>query len=112
MNVPSLVDMIAVDIQPTSIVEDKEFQKFVNALDPRYALPSRRIIMRNMLPARYAHVSEVLRVQLSSVQYFALNCNLWTSCQALGYTTVTCHFVDSSWVLKSAVLATTNLTNC
>ena len=27
------------------------------------------------------------------------------------YTTVTCHFVDSSWVLKSAVLAITNLTN-
>ena len=96
--------MIAVDIQPTSIVEDKEFQKFVNAHDPRYALPSRRIIMRNMLPARYAHVREVLRVQLSSVQYFGLNCDLWTSCQALGYTTVTCHFVDSSWVLKSAVL--------
>ena len=36
----SLVDMIAVDIQPTFIVEDKWFQKFVNALDHRYACPS------------------------------------------------------------------------
>jgi len=32
--------MIAVDIQPTFIVEDKWFQKFVNALDHRYACPS------------------------------------------------------------------------
>ena len=31
--------MIAVDIQPTSIVEDKGFHKFVNAIDPRYAFP-------------------------------------------------------------------------
>ena len=61
----SLVDKIAVDIQPTSIIEDKGFHKFVNALDPRYAFPSRRTIMRSMLPAKYEHVREGLKDQLS-----------------------------------------------
>ena len=64
-----------------------------------------------MLPARYEHVRDELKVQLSCVQYCALTCELWTSRQALGYITVTCHFIDSSWVLKSAVLVTTNVTN-
>jgi len=64
-----------------------------------------------MLPARYEHVRDELKVQLSCVQYCALTCDLWTSRQALGYITVTCHFIDSSWVLKSAVLVTTNVTN-
>lgn len=90
----SLVDTIAVDIQPTSIVEDKRFQKFVNALDHRYVLPSRRTIMRSMLPARYERVRKGLKVQLSSVQYCALTCDLCMSRQALGYITVTCNFID------------------
>ena len=64
-----------------------------------------------MLPARYEHVRDELKVRLSCVQYCALTCDLWTSRQALGYITVTCHLIDSSWVLKSAVLVTTNVTN-
>ena len=64
-----LVDVIAVDIQVTSITKDKRFQKFVNALDHRYALPSRRTIMKSMLPARYERIRKGLKVKLSSVQY-------------------------------------------
>ena len=43
-----LADMIAIDIQPTSIVEDKGFQKFVSALavtPGSYASPSRKTLM-------------------------------------------------------------------
>jgi len=66
--------MIATDIQPMSVVEDKgfQFQEFVNALDPRYVLPSRRTITRSMLPARYEHVRDELKVQLSCVQAVVL----------------------------------------
>ena len=64
----SLVDMIATDIQPMSVVEDKGFQEFVNALDPRYVLPSRRTITRSMLPTRYEHFWDELKVQMSCVQ--------------------------------------------
>ncbi len=106
----ALVDMIALDVQPTSIVEDKGFLKFVNALDPRYEPPSRRTIMRSMLPARYESIRDELKDQLTSVRFCALTSDLWTSRQTLGYITVTCHFIDSSWGLRSVVLATTNLT--
>ena len=59
------------------------FQKFVNALDPRYALS-----------------------QLGSVQYCGLK--IWSSHQGSGYISVT----ENSMALKSAVSATTNLIHC
>jgi len=37
----ALMEMIAKDIQPFSIVDDEGFWKFVKPLDPRFTLPSR-----------------------------------------------------------------------
>ena len=64
----ALVDMIALDIQPTSIVEDEGFLKFIKTIDPRYEPPSRRTIMRSMLPQRYESLKYSLLGQLDSVQ--------------------------------------------
>ena len=62
----SLVDIIATNIHPMSVVEG--IPGFVNALDPRYVLPSRRTITRSMLPTRYEHFWDELKVQMSCVQ--------------------------------------------
>ena len=105
----ALVDMIALDIQPTSIVEDEGFLKFIKAIDTRYEPPSRRTIMRSTLPQRYESIKDSLMSQLGSVEYYAITSDLWTSCHTIGYITVTCHFIDTSWHLHSKVLATTNL---
>ena len=45
--------MIVCDLQPTTIVEDRGFRQFVLTLDTRYQLPSRRTIMRDVLPKKY-----------------------------------------------------------
>ncbi len=37
-----VVRMIVEDLQPLSVVKDKEFKRLVNGLNPRYGLPSRR----------------------------------------------------------------------
>ena len=105
----ALVAMVTLDIQPLSVVEDTGFRKFVQALDPRYLPPSRRTMTRSLLPDVYESVRSVLSEELASVQYVALTSDLWTSRQTLGYITVTCHYIDSAWNLKSAVLATNNL---
>ena len=41
----ALLQMLTTDMQPCSIVNDKGFNKFVNLLDSRYRLPSRRNLM-------------------------------------------------------------------
>ena len=40
----ALVAMIAIEMTPTTIVEDRGFQKFVSSFDPRKQPPSRKII--------------------------------------------------------------------
>ena len=47
----SLVSMLAHDLQPASMVEDRGFLAFLEAIDPKYTPPSRHTIMRVHLPA-------------------------------------------------------------
>jgi zinc finger BED domain-containing protein 1 (E3 SUMO-protein ligase ZBED1) len=45
--------MIAEDMQPFFIIENRGFQKLVQLLDSRYTLPSRRTIERTLIPNIY-----------------------------------------------------------
>ena len=51
----ALVEMVAIDMQPSTLVEDKGLNKFVSLLDPKYQLPSRRNLMQK-LPVKYDEV--------------------------------------------------------
>ncbi len=62
--------------------------------------------MRSMLPNHYVSVRERLERQLKEVETCSLTTDFWSSCNTDSYITVTCHFVTSSWELKSCVLAT------
>ena len=42
--------MIALDLQPFSIVEDVGFVRLIQQLEPPYKLPSRRYITESVIP--------------------------------------------------------------
>lgn len=44
-----LLKMITMDFQPFSIVEDKGFREFVEAINPVYELPSRKTLANSLL---------------------------------------------------------------
>jgi len=73
-----LLDMLAKDLQPASVVEDQGFIKFVNLLDPRYEIPSRRTIMR-MLPTKYDKLKQRIFTGFDQVKCVSLTTELWTS---------------------------------
>ena len=99
--------MIAIDMQPVTIVEDTGFQSLVRLLDSRYQLPSRRHIMRSLLPAdMYTTRDGEIKRELLLISHEALTSDLWTSRTTESYLTITCHFVSSTWELKSLVLET------
>ena len=104
----ALVEMVARDMQPSTIVEDKGFNKFVHLLSPKYQLPSRRSLMRKM-PAKYDVVRQEVKDELNHASAVCLTTDIWTSRISQSYMTVTCHFIDSSWQLKSYVLETFHL---
>ena len=98
--------MIAIDMQPATIVEDTGFQLLVHLLDSRYQLPSRRHIMRSLLPDMYTTRAKEIKRELLQISHVALTSDLWTSRTMESYLTITCHFVTSTWELKSLVLET------
>ena len=100
--------VVARDMQPSTIVKDKGFNKLVHLLDPRYQLPSRRSLMRK-IPARYDKVREEVKDELNHASAVCLTTDIWTSSISQSYMTVTCHFIDNSWHLKSYVLETVHL---
>ena len=98
--------MIARDMQPATIVEETGFQSLVRLLDSRYQLPSRRHIMRSLLPDMYTTRAREIKRELLQISHVALTSDLWTSRTKESYLTITCHFVTSTWELKSLVLET------
>ena len=95
--------MIAIDMQPATIVEDTGFQSLVRWLDSRYQLPSRRHIMRSLLPDMYTTRAGEIKRELLQISHVAVTSDLWTSRTVI--IAITCHFVTSTWELKFLVLA-------
>ena len=104
----ALLQMLTTDMQPYSIVNDKGFNKFVNLLDSRYQLPSRKNLMRK-LPGKFEEMKAQVKTQINSAAHVCLTTNIWTSRTTEGYITFTCHFISESWQMLSFVLETFNL---
>ncbi|XP_044312889.1 E3 SUMO-protein ligase ZBED1-like [Drosophila rhopaloa] len=104
-----VLNMIAVDVQPFSCVEDEGFSALLKKMDPRYKLPSRTYLRDVYLPREYEKCIETLRGILNSVDHLALTTDLWTSRANEGYITITCHFISNNFKLESAILSTQHL---
>lgn len=96
----ALSKMIALDIQPFRIVEDKGFRDFVHCLDPRYDLPSRNTIRNVHLNILYDDVEKKLQTVLNQVESCAITTDCWSSKANESYLTITCHFIDVDFKLR------------
>ena len=92
-------------MQPSTIVEDKGFNNLVHLLDSKYQLPSRRTVMW-WLPNKYEEVKQLVKHQFTLASYVSLTTDIWTSRTAQSYMTITCHFIDELWEMRSLVLET------
>lgn len=101
-----VLDLIVVDMQPLSIVEDKAFRALVYALDKRYSIVARSTLRDRLLPKVYNDKKSELFKELTTVDHVGITTDQWTSRATEGYTTVTCHYIRSDWSLASPVLAT------
>lgn len=105
-----LASMVSKDLQTFSIVEDHGFRRFVKELDPRYELPSRRTLTRSLLPDLYSVTREKIRKGIDASNHVSVTTDIWSSQNTESYMTLTAHYFDSNFELKSAVLDTKLLT--
>ncbi|CAH2002487.1 unnamed protein product [Acanthoscelides obtectus] len=99
-----LVRMIVKEYQPISIVEDKEFKKFVNMLNPGYSLPTRKTISQTLIPNLYLSELEKLKNRMQYVSAANLTVDSWTSINNENFIGVTVHFFSDDLNLSSALL--------
>ncbi|KAJ8874671.1 hypothetical protein PR048_025537 [Dryococelus australis] len=80
----SVVKMIAMDMQPYSIVEDCSFRKLCSVMEPTYQLPSTTTFSRNIVPAVYEEQVKNLKTELSTdiengLHSLSLTTDMWNS---------------------------------
>ncbi|CAA3027478.1 zinc finger BED domain-containing RICESLEEPER 2-like [Olea europaea subsp. europaea] len=93
--------MIIIDELAFSFVEGVGFKEFVHQLYPRFEVPCRRTIARDVLH----ETKESLRIKfINDRQRFSLTTDCWTSIQNINYMIVTAHFIDRSWKLHKRIL--------
>lgn len=117
-----VIRMIVKEYYPFSIVEDKEFKKLINMLNPGYSLPSRKTLSVSLLPILYNKIYNEVKLDIEvNAHYVSLTTDAWTSLKNENYMAVTVHFIDMSCQLKSYVLQCTkfperhtseNIKNC
>ena len=102
-----LAEMIAIDSQPVSIVEDVGFINFVKTLEPCYKIPSRKYFNENIFPKVIAGVKTELHKTLHTPEYivkhYSFTTDIWsTNVAHKSLLSLTAH--KSSAVLNVTVL--------
>ncbi|KAI4818229.1 hypothetical protein KUCAC02_011581 [Chaenocephalus aceratus] len=90
-----LAKMIASDFQPFSIVEDKGFRSFIQALNPMYVPPSRKTLTQKIIPRLYDREHASLQARVKEATAVCLTTDCWTSRTTTSFVSVTCHFIEN-----------------
>ena len=100
----ALVDFIANDLMPLSLVESTTFRKFVGILDPQYHLPSRKYLSEVMLEKKFTNLKTEVQNKLKKAPSLNLTADLWSSRQMRSFLGVTGQYISEDWQLESFVL--------
>nr|XP_044996788.1 zinc finger BED domain-containing protein 4 [Jaculus jaculus]XP_045009004.1 zinc finger BED domain-containing protein 4 [Jaculus jaculus] len=90
-----IAEMIALDLQPYSFVDNVGFNRLLEYLKPQYSLPSPSYFSRTAIPGMYDNVKQIIMSHLkeaeSGVVHFTSG--IWMSSQTREYLTLTAHWV-------------------
>ncbi|XP_069395941.1 zinc finger BED domain-containing protein 4-like [Paralichthys olivaceus] len=99
------MEMIALDDQPFSIVEDRGFRQLIEHIEPRYTLPSRRYFSDVSLPALYEVVATHIHKLLDNVTDISFTTDIWSSdVSQMSMLSLTAQWINDNFEMKRAVL--------
>lgn len=91
---------------PIDTVNDSGFRNMLKEFEPRYQLPDRKTIANNYLPAMFEEQKKLVRQNISKASHYAITTDAWTSRANHAYTTLTVHYIDNEYSLRSHILET------
>ncbi|PWA60532.1 zinc finger BED domain-containing protein RICESLEEPER 2 [Artemisia annua] len=101
----SLIELIVLAELPFKFVEHPAFIKYSKSLQPKYNLPSRHTISRDVSKFYIEEKKKLLKFLGNPNHTIHLMTDTWTStCQKINYMVITAHFVDDDWVMHKRVI--------
>ena len=99
-----IAEMMALDCQPFSIVEDQVFVRLLNHLQPRYQLPSRKYFSSTMIPQLYDSCKKTLQKVMEAQSFIALTSDIWSSRGHDSVISFTAHFITDKFIRGHCLL--------
>lgn len=98
-------EMLCLDFQPFSIVEDVGFIRLMKAIEPRYKLPSRKYMAETIIPSINNGIQKMVEKEIALVEWFSFTTDIWSSnTSGDSLLSFTAHWLTKSFERKSAVL--------
>ncbi|KAE8616102.1 hypothetical protein XENTR_v10008718 [Xenopus tropicalis] len=90
-----IAEMIALDLQPYSFVNNVGFNRLLEYLQPQYSLPSASYFSRTAIPDMYENVKQIIVSHLKEAESGVIHftAGIWMSSQTREYLTLTAHWV-------------------
>ena len=105
MNREILSELIIAHDLPFSVVEWRVFRKYQKNLNEDCRSISRRTAKYDVMK-KYEIEKENLKQQLAQIPgRVCLTSNCWATCTNIGFISLTAHYVDKDWKLKSKILS-------
>ncbi|XP_003783147.1 zinc finger BED domain-containing protein 4 [Otolemur garnettii] len=91
-----IAEMIALDLQPYSFVDNVGFNRLLEYLKPQYSLPSPSYFSRTAIPGMYDNVKQIIISHLKEAESGVIHftSGIWMSNQTREYLTLTAHWVS------------------
>ncbi|XP_077090009.1 zinc finger BED domain-containing protein 4 [Siphateles boraxobius] len=90
-----IAEMLALDLQPSTVVENLGLNRLLEYLQPQYSLPSSSYFTSTAIPEMYESVKEVVLTQLKEAEggIIHFTTSVWVSSQTQEYLILTAHWV-------------------
>ena len=106
----AVVNFVADDLIPLSVVDSKRFKSLLSTLDPQYQLPSRKQLSTVLLKKKYDTLKSSVLQKLKKTDTINLTIDLWSNRQMQSYLGITGHYISDDWNLESVMLACNRVT--
>ncbi|XP_019173583.1 PREDICTED: zinc finger BED domain-containing protein RICESLEEPER 2-like [Ipomoea nil] len=107
----ALVEMIIIDELPFRFLEGPGFRKFILVVCPRFKIPSRWTISRDINLIYEEERLELKCFFRGNTQRVSITTNSWTSIQRINYMVVIVHFIDEECKLHKKIISFVPITS-
>ena len=90
--------MMALDIQPYSIVKDVGFKSLVVLLEPRYIMPSSKKNSEKIIPDMYITIRAHVLSEIDEAKFICLTTDTWTDqISTKSFISLTAHWINENF---------------